>query len=194
MKTLKNKKFFGVLGILDIVIIVFVLALVLPMIHYYIKFNEKGFVEQKNMERFIAQKLRNDIVNQTSWRTKMLDVDVSFKNLTESDLRKIRVGDKELMPDGTVSGEILWIGEPAADYFIVDAGTATDSIFIRTVPQDSTYSLPAKLRISGVVSDGGVFSHSDKTVKELAEFQFAARDYKAYFVVEIPSRNRREGI
>lgn len=186
MKTLKNKKFFGVLSILDVVIIILVLVIVLPMLHYYMRFNEKGFVEQKNLERFIGLKMRNDIVNQTEWRTKMLNVSVSFKNLTENDLKKIRVGDKELELDGRVIGEILWIGEPAPNYFIADVGTSSSNIFVRTLPEDSMYSLPAKLRLKGIIGDGGLFTYKDKSIKELTEFKFETKDYNVYFIVEMP--------
>jgi hypothetical protein len=184
MKIVKNRKLFGVLNIVDIAVIAVILVIVLPMLHYYLKFNEKGFVEQKNLERFIAQRMRNDIVNQTEWRTKSLDVDVSFKNITEKQLDQIKVGDKELLPDGTVSGEIIWVGKPDPNYFIIDIGTLAKSVYARTNPGTSTYSLSAKLRLRGVVSDGGSFNYKDRPIKELAEFKFETKNYAAYFVAE----------
>ena len=186
MKMIKNKKVFGVLNVLDIAVIAVILVIVLPMLHYYMKFNEKGFAEQKRLERFIGQKMRNDIVNQTAWRTKTLDVDVSLKNLTGETLKKVKVGDRESQPDGTVTGEILWIGERRPNYFIVDVGTLNNSLFVRTLPDDSMYSLPAKIRLTGVVSDAGIFTYKDRTVRELSEFKFIIKEYEAYFVVEMP--------
>jgi len=183
---IKNKKFFGILNLPDIIVIGLVLVIVLPLVHFYMKFNEKGFAEQKKIERFIGQKARNDIVYRTAWRTRMLDVDVSFKNLTEEALGKIKVGDRELQPDGTVAAEVLWIGNPVPNYFIVDLGTLTDSLFVKTVPGDGLYSMPAKIRITGVVANSGLFSRKDRNVKELAEFKFESKDYDAYYVVEMP--------
>lgn len=192
MKLIKNKKLFGVLNIVDIAVIVFILVLVLPFLHYYMKFNEKGFVEQKNLERFIAQKMRAEIVNQTAWRTGILDVGVSFKNLTEDALKKIKVGDKELQPDGTVMGEILWVGEPVPNYFIVDMGTLNNSIFARTLSENSLYSLPVKLRLTGIIGDGGLFTYKDKSLKELTEFKFETKNYNSYFIVEMPPLIKHE--
>lgn len=189
---MKNKKIFGVLSILDIIIIVFILAIVLPMLHYYMKFNEKGFSEQKKLERFVGQKVRNEIAGHLEWRTKALDVDVSFKNLTAEDLKKIRVGDRELQPNGDISGEIMWLGEPKSDYFIVNVGTLNNDIFVKTLPQNNLHALPAKLRLTGMVGDNGILSFKDKTVKELAEFKFETKGYDAYYVIEMPPLVKEE--
>lgn len=192
MKAVKSKKLFGMLSVLDACIIIIVLAVVLPMLHYYMKFNEKGFVEQKGLERFIGQKMRNDIVNQLGWRTKALDVDVSFKNLTESALKCIKAGDREMAPDGTVIGEILRTGKPGPNYFLADVGTVNNRIFVKTLPEDGLYSLPAKLRLKGVIGDAGVFTYKDKSVKDLTEFKFVTGSYETYFVVEMPLSAKSE--
>ena len=191
MRHLKDKKILGALSILDFVVIIFILSLILPALYYFIKFNEKGYIEQKSLERFIANKVRDNMVNQTEMRTKYLDIDVSFKNLTKEGLKKIKAGDKEYSKDKTIIAEVLWVGEPVPNYFITDVGTLSNSVFIKTVPESSLYSLPAKIRLKGLIADGA-FTSKDRVVKELAGLRFCPESYDAYFVVEAPPLVKRE--
>lgn len=191
MKIMKDKKVFGALNILDIAIIVFILILVLPMLHYYIKFNERGYAEHKALDSFIERKAREDVVTGTFSRTKLLDVDCSFKNLAKADLVKIKAGDKELSKDGSVIAEILWVGEPGPNYFVVDIGRPPyNRVFASTVPEASLYSLPARFRLKGLIADSGAFTYKDKSVNDLTLFRFDSGKYEAYFVIE---NNKQEG-
>ena len=88
MKRLNEKKVFGVLSIIDIAVIVFILAIAFPMLYYYIRFNDKGFIEQKSLERFMANKIRNNVVNQVALRTKDIELDVSFKSMRKDDIER----------------------------------------------------------------------------------------------------------
>ena len=181
MKIIKKGKLFGIFNLLDIAIIVFVLAVMLPALHYYIKFNEKGIAEQKLLERFIKQEKRRVAGFLVGPQTGTLEARVSFKNLRKEDLAKIEVHDKEILPDGTILAEILWLGKPEPNYFIADLGQDT---FLRTSPDGGLYSLPARVRLRGVITGGGTFKYKTKDVKQLFFFTFDAEDYEVDFAIE----------
>ena len=183
MRIIKEKKLFGVLNLLDIAIISFILALVLPMLHYYIQLNERGLAEQKLISRFINQQMRDAVGFQAGQQAGDLDVYVSFKNLKRVDLEKIKPGDKDVLPDGTVLAEIMWTGEPQANYFIVDLGRDEKNIRKRTV-DDGLFSLPVKLRLRGVIGDEGTFAFKTKVMRQLEFYIFNAGKYEVTFVVE----------
>ena len=170
---------------IDIVIAALVIVIVLPTTYYYIRFNEKGYIEQKLLERYIEQKKREDIVLQTGARTKSMDMDVSFKNIGKGDIGKIRAGDKELLPDKSAAAEILWVGEPRPNYFLVDVGPLNKTVLARTNTEDGLFSIPAKIRIKGVVSTAGDFVYKDANVKDLAIFKFNSGKCEALFAVEV---------
>lgn len=169
----------------NIVIAVLVAAIVLPTIYYYMKFNEKGYVEQKLLERYIEQKKREDIVLQTGARTKSMDIDVSFKNIKKEDAGRIKPGDRELLPDKSAATEILWVGEPKPNYFLVDVGPLNRTVLARTDAEDGLFSVPAKIRIKGVVSTVGDFIYKDVSVKDLGIFRFKCDKYETLFAVEV---------
>jgi len=185
----KFRKVFGMSGILDIIIIFFALALILPMLHYYMKFNEKGAAEKMSLESYRKLQLRNVVGFYGGNRICAMDVNVSFKNLTKEGLNKIRVHDKEVLQDGTVIAEILWLGKPEPNYFIADLGLG---VFSRIAPDDSLYSVPAKLRLRGIQTNGGIFKYNSKDVKQLEFYTFTANDHRVDFVIEAPSFKSEE--
>ena len=188
MKRLRNKRFFGMFSVLDILVIAFILVVIMPMLYYYIKFNDKGFTQQKALERLISRKIRQGIVSGAGDRTRQLDVEVSFKNLTRQMLFNIKNGDRETDIDGTVLAEILSLGDPLPDYFIVDTGSAHKSELRKTVPNGLLYALPAKMRLSGTVStQNGIFIYKNTNIRELEILNFKTKEYEACFAVEGPS-------
>lgn len=184
MNIMKNGKLFGALNLLDIIIIAVILTLILPMIHYYIKFNERGLAEEVVLNRFIKQETRQGIGVQTGPSVGTLDVDVSFKGLTKDMLNKIKVHDKEALKNGTVLAEILWIGKPIPNYFIVNLGGEQNRVLRKTIVGKDLYSLPVKMRIYGVIGDFGKFSHKAKPVSQFGRYIFTTEEYESDFVVE----------
>jgi len=184
MKIIKNGKLFGILNLLDILIIIFILALIIPMLHYYIKFNEKGFAEQKMLERYLRQQDR--AVSTFKGEQKgTLTISVSFKDLTEEDLKKIKVGDEEFLPNGTTLGEVVWLGEPEPNYSIVVVKNhnSDQSEYKRVLANDKKYSLPAKLALTGYVWQG-TFYYKAVAIIDLFRLRFVTPNYTAEFVVE----------
>ena len=113
-----------------------------------------------------------------------MDLDVSFKNIGKEEIGKIKAGDKELLPDKAASAEILWVGSPEPDYFLVDIGPLNNPFLIRTNAEDGFYSVPARIRIKGVVSTIGDFIYKDVSVKNLRVYKFRCAEYEALFAVE----------
>ena len=183
IRLIKGGKIFGVLNILDIAIIALLLAVILPMLHYYIIFNEKGIAEQKILERFLKQQSRETVGFQTGFKRAGMDVAASFKNLREADIAKVKAGDKDALSNGTVFAEVLWVGEPKPNYFFAELGTESKSI-LRRSEGHGLYSLPVRLRLNGIISDGGVFSFKTKVLKRLGIYIFNSGSYEADFVVE----------
>jgi hypothetical protein len=109
MRIFKDRKLFGLFNLLDILIIVVILSGLIPFLHYYIKFNQKGAAERLLMDNYISAKQR-EATGFRTLRTGTIEVVASLKNLTDEDVKKIKVGDKELLPDGTVAAEICgWV-------------------------------------------------------------------------------------
>jgi len=162
-----------------------ILAIIIPSVYYFIKFNEKGYIEQKLLERYIERKQREDIVLQTGERTKTMDINVSFKNIAKDDIGKIKTGDKELLPDGSALAEIVWVGEPKSNYFLVDVGPLNETILVHTNTDDGLFSVPAKIRIKGVVSTTGLFVYKDVAVQDLTILKFNSGKYEKLFAVEV---------
>ena len=188
MKFIKNGKIFGALNILDILIIVVILVIVLPSVHYYIKFNEKGFAEQKLLERYLSQNKR--IVEAWSDREGgTVDVVVSLKDLSEEDIANIKVGDKETLPDGTVMAEIVSIGEPEKNYRYITNLREGETDYRRITLDDNLYSLPAVLRLRGFVREG-VFYYKATAVKDLSRWPFTSSEYVKEYIVEPWPYNR----
>jgi len=182
MKIIKNGKLFGVLNLLDISIITFILLLIIPALHYYIKFNEKGFIEQKVLERYLQQQESTGFQFHSENRG-TLEIKVSFKNLTEENLKKIKTGDKEILPDGTVLAGILWLGEPEPNYHIIRNFPNDQNGNKRIILDSGLYSLPAKLKLNGFVHES-VFYYKAQAVVALFPIPFATDEYKAIFVIE----------
>jgi hypothetical protein len=176
IKIIKNGKFFGILNLLDIGIIFFILVIILPMLHYYIKFNEKGIAEQRLLQKTIA-KNNGWMCNQTG----TIDVHTSFKNIDKMLLDEIKVGDKEILPDGTILAEILWIGAPQPNYFM------TDLTGIQAIPDKKPYSLPAKLRLRGIIAnkEGASFVYKMDNLRPNIPFVFDTEKYTLPFVIEL---------
>ena len=186
MEFLKNKKFFNVLNSLDITIIALVLILLIPALHYYVMLNEKGVVEQKMLDKFIGQQLKTSIGFQTGPQAGYLDVNVSFKNIEKDMVKKIKLYDKEVLPDGTVLAEIVWLGNPRSNYFIVDlTKDGQSSGALQSTSGSKLYSIPAKLRVNGIVQDYGSFFYKGKLMKQLGLYTFKSGDYEVDFTVEL---------
>ncbi len=182
MGIIKNRKLFGVLNPLDIFIIVFILLIVLPALHFYIKFNEKGFAEQKALERYLQQQERVDFQARDENRGSV-EVGASFKNLTEEALKKIKVGDKEILPDGTVLAEILWLGKPEPDYYFINNLKKSKSEYRRMMLNNELYSLPAKLKLEGFIYSN-MFYYKAVAEDALARHPFFTDRYRVDFVIE----------
>jgi len=184
VKIVKKRKLFGVLNLLDVLIILFVLAIVIPALHYYIKFNEKGFVEQKTLERYLRQIKRGEVAFLSKDKAAM-EVDVSFKNLTEEDVEKIKVGDKEIFPDGTVVAEVLQVGQPQNDYRIIKIENFETVLEeYRCVELDNgLYALKARMKLRGFV-EGKLFYYKSHAVIPYTRLPFKADDYVVGFYVE----------
>jgi len=162
-------------------VIILLLVIALPMLHYYIRFNEKGFAEQMSLERYLKLQLRNVVGFYRDNQLCAIDVGVSFKNLTKDDLARIKVHDREVLQDGSYIAEILWLGKPEPNYFIANLELG---VFSRIYPADSLYSMPAKLRLKGILTNGGSFKYSARSVKQLEFFTFAANNYRVDYVIE----------
>ncbi|MFH1791612.1 MAG: hypothetical protein ABH885_06505 [Candidatus Omnitrophota bacterium] len=184
MRNIKKMRLLGVFSVLDIAVIAFILLIAVPMVYYYVKLNEKGAVEQRLLEKFLKRQAMHNVGFQSGPQEARIDVLVSFKNLTDESLDKIKVGDKETLPDGTVLAEVLWLGESVPNYFLVNLGNDADGIIRKTVG-DGTRSLPAKVRLYGIVEDYGDFSYKDKKVKQLRHYTFDNGSFEADFVVEV---------
>lgn len=183
MRLIKDAKLFGILNLLDIIIILSVVALILPMVHYYIRFNEKGLIEQRLLDSYIKRQMRGAVGHQKGPQAGDIEIYASFKSVKKEDLNKIKVHDKEILPNGTTIAEILWLGKPSPNYFNIDL---TSGIFIRTLPDTSLYSLPVRLRLKGIVQDNGLFSYKTKELKQLSFHIFNSGTYEANFVIEMP--------
>jgi len=185
MKIVKNAKLFGILNALDIFIIIFILAIIIPALHYYIRFNEKGLVEEKMLDKYFGR-LKVTDVGFFSGNTETVELNISFKSLKREDLERIKVGDKEILPDGKVLSEILWLGDPVPNYYFIptlmknDDGNVT---YVRAVSDDDLYALPAKIRLRGFVANGS-FHYKAHEIRSLSEYVFDTHDYKARFAVE----------
>ncbi|MCQ9207388.1 MAG: hypothetical protein NG740_05895 [Omnitrophica bacterium] len=183
MKIIKDKRLFGVFNALDIFIIIFILAVIIPMLHYYIKFNEKGFAEEKTLERYLGQQGRTSSTLQDKQSASVI-VDISFKNLTEKDLEKIKVGDKETLPNGSGVAEILWLGKPEKNYVVVKNLFLSASDFQDLILEDKLYALPAKLKLNGFVLKGN-FYYKAHITNPLDGHAFIAPDYSVDFIIEM---------
>ena len=184
MKFIKDSRLFGMLNIVDIMIILTILVIILPMLHYYIKFNEKGLVEERLLNSYIKQQQRSAIGYQKGPQISDVEVYVSFKSIKKEDLDKIKVHDKEILSDGTIIAEVLWVGKPVLNYFIIDLA---DGVLTRTLPDPSLYSLPVRLKLKGIVEDQGRFSYKAKELKIHSFHIFNPGIYEVNFVAEVQS-------
>lgn len=182
MKLINKNKIFGIFNLLDIIIIALLLIIVLPALHYYIKINDKGFLEQQDVETYAKLKKYKMLGSSLYRRQAIIETHVSFKALTEEQLKEIKVGDKEILPDKEVIAEILWIGRPEPNYFIVNLG-CSENLFVRTEP-DGLFSLPAKMRLKGNISD--YFEYKKLRLRKFNFFEFNSGRYKVEFTIEIP--------
>ena len=88
MKIIKNNKLFGILNLFDCAIILVLIIVILPALHYYIKFNERGVAEQLAFEKYLKTQEMASIVTLDGSQG-ILEIYVSFKNLTNDDIKKI---------------------------------------------------------------------------------------------------------
>jgi len=182
VKIVKNRKLFGVLNILDVFIIIFILLIIIPALHYYIKFNEMGFAEQKILERYLKRYKMSIDASRTK-QDGITELYVSFKDLTKEELEKIKVRDKENLSDGTTLAEIVWIGEPEPNYYFIKNLRIGQTDYPRAIIDDGLYSLPARVMVRGCVNREGFF-YKARPVSALSRITFDTGDYKADFVVE----------
>lgn len=165
------------------IIVIIAIILFIPVFYYFHKFNQKGYAEQKALDSFLAQEMRGTIGYASMFKLTPLDVNISFKNIAKDDIAKIKQGDKEMLSDGRVLAEILWLGRPEENYFITDLGSRS-YLLKRTVPDKSLYSIPAKIRLWGVMGEDGSFRYKSKDVKEFRRHIFKTNKYTFDFIVE----------
>jgi len=181
MQIFKDKKLFGILNLLDIAIIGAILAFLLPGIGYFVKYNERGMVEKKVFERYLGRKDGSAAFKCEG----TIDVNVSFKNLTEGSAALIKTGDKETLPDGTVLAEIIGVGARVPNYFIVKSfGPYMSAVPpLHMLTNDGLYTVPAKLRLRGTVVSK-IFYYKTGEVSPDSVFSFDAGIYKVWGEVE----------
>lgn len=181
MKLIKDKKLFGILNALDIAIIAFILVLILPMLHYYLRFNEKGVLEQMLLEKYLNRQRSSAMVTKIGHQTLFVEINVSFKNLTKEEADKIKAGDEERLPDGTVIAKVLAVGKPEPNYFLVDLGYEK---LKKAFSENGLYSLPARLKIQGYVIDNAVFNYKTKEFKRDCFSNFNCGRYEVEFAMD----------
>jgi len=174
MKNLKKRVLLIILSAIAVIIIV-------PSIYYYARLDNKGLYEERLLEKFIRQHKRANVGFQTGIQISQLETNVSFKGLAKDDIGKINSGDREIMGEATVLAEVIWVGEPEPDYFIADLG---DGVFARTKSAEGLYSVPARLRLTGIINDRGNFIYKTKSVKNLTLFTLRTKKYEFDFVIE----------
>jgi|GEM_PF-1978052 len=184
MGLIKKGKLFGILNALDILIILAVSIIVIPLAHYYVKLNNKGVADQMLLEKYLNQKVREEISNK-ELRTGIIEVNVSFKNIPKNLLSKIKPGDKEVLPDGTVYAEVLEIGKPEENYFYDANVSLNSSEFLKIKPDGNMYALPALMRLRGYVGEEGVFRYKSKAINYINFYPFKTSGYEADFTVEM---------
>jgi len=177
---IRDKRLFGIFNLLDILIIIFIIGLILPALHYYVFYNNKGALEQKMLDRFIEQRKRRNVGFKTDARITMIEVIVSFKDLTLEDIKEIKLHDKETGPDGKTVAEIMWIGDKQPNYYLLSFNKEV----LKTFSRNDLFSLPARLRLRGVVQENGAFEFKNMIVNTLGFFAFYSGRYKVDFVVE----------
>ncbi|MCQ9207344.1 MAG: hypothetical protein NG740_05675, partial [Omnitrophica bacterium] len=112
-------------------------------------------------------------------QTGTIDVYTSFKNLDRVTLDKIKVGDREILPDGTVLAEVLWVGGPRQNYF------ATHLPGVQAVPDGESYSLPVKMRLRGIIENEGNIIYKMQNMHNISAFTFNPQNYAIRFVIEL---------
>ena len=181
MRKSGSGKLLGPFNLLDVLIIAGALLVVIPMLHYYLKFNEKGLVEQKLLERHLNVQKR--VYDTVQGAVGTIEIPVSFKKLKKEDIANIKVGDKEVLPGGEVLTEITWVGRPEPNYYYIINLNAGPYEFHTITTDDGTYSLPAKVKIRGYV-EKGTLHYKGSVANTLAPFEFMTPDYAYTFVVE----------
>jgi len=178
-----RKKIFGIFNLLDVVIIGFIIALVIPGVSYFLKYNTKGEAEQKLLERYLGQQERGTPGTVTA----SVPVDVVFKDVPKEVADKIRTGDKEKTPGGEVLSEIIWRGETGPNYYelpyLVDFNNRA-----RTFVPDrkDLYSIKAKMLVRGLIGEKGGFFYKLQNFSVGQRYTFISKDYTADYIVERP--------
>ncbi|MDD5440487.1 MAG: hypothetical protein PHS37_09925 [Candidatus Omnitrophica bacterium] len=180
----RNRKLFGIFNLLDIVVVAFILVLIVPGIHYYIKFNEKGIAEQKLLERYLNWQ-ENSNANTGQGQTGSMCLDVCFKNVPAPVLKLMKAGDKEIGPQGIVLAEIIWLGTPEAKYFVSGCLREEDNVSVMLNSADKNlYSVPATIRFHGVIGNGGAFLYKIENLAGPTPKVFSCPGYDASFILE----------
>ncbi|MDD5440486.1 MAG: hypothetical protein PHS37_09920, partial [Candidatus Omnitrophica bacterium] len=147
MQILKNKKLFGLFNLLDAAIIGFIFVIAIPGIGYYMKCNERGAVEAKVLERLLNRQEADSRFK----REGTVDIKASFKNLRQEDIGAVKVGDKEVLSDGTVLTEVVKVGVPEPNYFLVKnfRSWPDKDPYLHMMTGDGRFTLPVVLRLRG---------------------------------------------
>jgi len=135
-------------NLLDYIIVFGLLIIIIPFIHAYMRFNEKGVQEEMKLKEY--SEYVNIIANNENYIS-TLELDVSFKNLNEKGVSEIVVGDREEY-GGIVLMEILSVGEPTRNYFLVGQGDQEVC-----VAWAENLALPARVRVRGFVCKNSFF-------------------------------------
>lgn len=106
---------------------------------------------------------------------KEIDFDVLIKDLTEDNLKKVSIGDKELDKDGKTIAEIINLGKIEKNAQAFDLGENT---FIKG-EAPTTKQIYVKMRLQCEVKNTGELYFKNKQLKKETLFEFKADTYKA---------------
>lgn len=185
---IRETKFFNVLSIFDVVMISAIIILMAPMLYYYLKFNEAGFAEQRNLEKILKQQegyARSSKIETIGY----IDIDAAFKDVDINNASLIKPGVKEMLPNGTALSEILWVGEPEKDYRYSTYLLSDADEPIRITMAGDKLSVPVRLRLK-VVESVGTVMYQEQNLCVLGRFALNIGGREFTFIVETYPYNK----
>ncbi|MDD5440192.1 MAG: hypothetical protein PHS37_08405, partial [Candidatus Omnitrophica bacterium] len=115
-----------------------------------------------------------------------VDIKASFKNLRQEDIGAVKVGDKEVLSDGTVLTEVVRVGVPEPNYFLVKnfRSWPDKDPYLHMMTGDGRFTLPVVLRLRGYVINKN-FVYRAGTIGEDSYFIFNPGSYRVWVETDV---------
>lgn len=159
MKIIDEKgRLFGKVNIIDLSVILLILV-VIPTVYLFYRQVKKPLPAQVLPKEYI-----------------IFDMDSNIKVPSAQGTALIKVGDKEIGPDGEPIIEILSLGEPANFIYEFDIGKGSSV----TIADPALITLPALLRLKAEIRGGQLYFKDQRIYKD-ADFELITDKYKVKF-------------